>query len=151
VLAPDGDDFWDMWQANVTDVLASRGLILPEDCTLVVQARCAADAVAHICHFYRVYHSARLQQDRVELLLNAPIPEEKLPELNQRFGDLLEDGAIAAGESVDDNGILRPCLRMRFDKRRVGRLYQFLEHLNGLELPSAPALNLPAERLCSPL
>jgi hypothetical protein len=87
----------------------------------------------------------------VELLLNAPIPPEQLPELNQRFGDLLEDGAIAAGESVDDNGILRPCLRLRFDKRRVGRLYQFLEHLNGLELPTAPSLNHPAERLCSPV
>ena len=151
VLAPGGDDFWAMWQANVTEVLASRGLILPEDRALVVEARCAEEAVAHICHFYRVYHSARLQQDRVELLLNAPIPPEQLPELNQRFGDLLEDGAIAAGESVDDNGILRPCLRLRFDKRRVGRLYQFLEHLNGLELPTAPSLNHPAERLCSPV
>lgn len=151
VLAPEGDDFWAMWQANVTDVLASRGLILPEDRTLVVEACSAAEAVARICHFYRVYHSARLQQDRVELLLNAPIPAEQLPGLNQRFGDLLEDGAIAAGESVDDKGILRPCLRLRFDKRRVGRLYQFLEHLNGLELPTAPALNHPGERLCSPV
>ncbi|MBM5817325.1 MAG: LOG family protein [Cyanobacteria bacterium K_Offshore_surface_m2_239] len=151
VLAPEGDDFWSMWQSSVTEVLANRGLILPEDRALVVEARCAADAVARICHFYRIYHSARLQQDRVELLLNAPIPAEQLPELNQRFGDLLEDGAIAAGESVDDNGILRPCLRLRFDKRRVGRLYQFLEHLNGLELPTAPALNHPGERLCSPM
>jgi hypothetical protein len=151
VLAPEGDDFWSMWQSSVTEVLANRGLILPEDRALVVEARCAADAVARICHFYRIYHSARLQQDRVELLLNAPIPAEQLPELNQRFGDLLEDGAIAAGESVDDNGILRPCLRLRFDKRRVGRLYQFLEHLNGLELPTAPALNHPGERLCSPV
>jgi uncharacterized protein (TIGR00730 family) len=150
VLAPEGDDFWEMWQANVTEVLAHRGLILPEDRALVAQASCAADAVAHICRFYRVYHSARLQQDRVELLLNVAIPEEQLPELNQRFGDLLEDGAIAAGESVDDSGILRPSLRLRFDKRRVGRLYQFLDHLNGLELPTAPVLSHPGERLCSP-
>ena len=150
VLAPEGDDFWATWQANVTEVLASRGLILPEDRALVAEASCAEDAVARICHFYRVFHSARLQQDRVELLLNAPIPPEQLPELNQRFGDLLEDGAIAAGDSVDDNGILRPCLRLRFDKRCVGRLYQFLDHLNGLELPTAPALNQPGERLCAP-
>ncbi|MFN9644705.1 MAG: LOG family protein [Cyanobacteriota bacterium] len=151
VLAPEGDDFWSTWRANVTEVLANRGLILPEDRALVVEASCAEDAVARICHFYRVYHSARLQQDRVELLLNAPIPEERLPELNQSFGDLLEDGAIAAGESVDDNGILRPCLRLRFDKRRVGRLYQFLDHLNGLDLLTAPSLNHPGERLCAPL
>jgi uncharacterized protein (TIGR00730 family) len=151
MLAPEGDDFWATWRANVTEVLASRGLILPEDRALVVEARCAEEAVARICHFYRVFHSARLQQDRVELLLNAPIPPEQLPEFNLHFGDLLEDGAIAAGETVDDNGILRPCLRLHFDKRQVGRLYQFLEHLNGLELPTAPALNHPAERLCSPL
>ena len=150
VLAPEGDDFWQMWQANITGVLANRGLILPEDRSLVVEACSASDAVARICHFYRIYHSARLQQDRVELLLNTPIPPEELPGLNQHFGDLLEDGAIAAGESVDDNGILRPSLRLRFDKRRVGRLYQFLDHLNGLNLSTAPPLNHPGERLCSP-
>jgi hypothetical protein len=67
--------------------------------------------------------------------------------MNRTFADLLEEGAIQSGEGVDDNGLLRPCLRLRFDKRRVGRLYQFIDHLNGLDLPASEALEHPAERV----
>ena len=146
VLAPRGDDFWAMWQANVTEVLASRGLILPEDRALVVEARCAEEAVARICRFYRVFHSAQPGEDRIELLLKAPVPRSLLPNLNDHFHDLLDNGAIQAGEACDDNGILRPSLRLRFDKRRVGRLYQLIDHLNGLDLAEATPLEQPGCR-----
>ena len=55
-----------------------------------------------------------------------------------------------ASESCDDSGYLRPCLRLRFDKRRMGRLYQLIDRLNGLELPSCHALQHPGERVASP-
>ncbi len=146
LLAPEGDDFWSVWQRNVHQELAVRGLISPEDVDLLVETSSAEAAVDHICRFYRVFHSALLGGDRIELLLNAEVPRALLPELNRRFADLLEDGAIQAGEGVDDNGLLRPCLRLRFDKRRVGRLYQFIDHLNGLDLAATPALEHPADR-----
>jgi uncharacterized protein (TIGR00730 family) len=146
LLAPEGDDFWQRWQQDVHQGLAARGLISPEDVDLVVEASCASEAVERICRFYRVFHSAQLGEERIELLLNAPVPRGWLPQLNRDFADLLEDGAIQASECCDDKGILRPCLRLRFDKRRVGRLYQF----NGLELPPCHALEHPAERLSEP-
>jgi hypothetical protein len=127
--------------------LCSRGLISPEDPALLVEASSAADAVHQICRFYRVFHSALLAEDRIELLLTTPIPAGALQRLASDFADLPEDGAIHTGESVDDSGTLRPCLRMRFDKRRMGRLYQFIDHLNHLQLPSSPALEHPGERL----
>jgi hypothetical protein len=68
------------------------------------------------------------------------------PELSHRFADLLQEGSIQAGENVDENGLLYPCLKLRFDKRRVGRLYQFIDHLNGLELENCDALRHPADR-----
>jgi uncharacterized protein (TIGR00730 family) len=147
LLSPAGDDFWSVWQRNVHQELAARELISAEDVDLVVEASCAEEAVDHICRFYRVFHSAQLGEDRIELLLNAEVPRTLLPELNRTFADLLEEGAIQSGEGVDDIGLLRPCLRLRFDKRRVGRLYQFIDHLNGLELPASEALEHPAERV----
>ncbi len=149
LLSPEGDDFWSVWKRNVRQGLAARELISPEDVDLVVESSSAEDTVAHICRFYRVFHSAQLGEDRIELLLNAEVPRTLLPELNRRFADLLEEGAIQSGEGVDDNGLLRPSLRLRFDKRRVGRLYQFIVHLNGLDLPASPALEHPAERVPS--
>lgn len=146
LLAPPGDDFWTVWRRNVHQELARRGLISPEDGGLVMEASCASEAVARISRFYRVFHSAQLGEDRVELLLKAPVPRSLLPNLNDRFDDLLDNGAIQAGEACDDNGILRPSLRLRFDKRRVGRLYQFIDHLNGLDLPEAASLEQPGRR-----
>jgi uncharacterized protein (TIGR00730 family) len=151
LLAPEGDDFWKRWQRDVHQELAARGLISPEDVDLVVEATCASEAVERICRFYRVFHSAQLGEERIELLLNAPVRREWLPQLNRDFADLLEEGAIQASECCDEKGILRPCLRLRFDKRRVGRLYQFIDHLNGLELPPCHALEHPAERLSQPV
>ena len=108
------------------------------------------EAVAYISRFYRVFHRALLGEDRIELLLKAPVPREWLPGLSHSFADLLSEGTIQAGENVDDNGLMYPCLRLRFDRRRMGRLYQFIDHLNGLDFASIPALEHPAERLVSP-
>jgi hypothetical protein len=63
------------------------------------------------------------------------------------FDDLVDEGVIQASEACDDAGILRPCLRFHFDKRRIGRLYQLLDHLNNLELPPCEALEHPGQRL----
>ena len=150
LLAPPGDDFWPAWQRNVNRELVQRQLISAEDVALVAEASCASEAVARISRFYRVFHSARLSDERMELLLHAPIPREWLPEFNRQFADLVEEGLIQQGESCDDNGILRPCLRFRFDRRRVGRLHQFIDHLNGLDLPGV-SLGHPGERLSPPV
>jgi uncharacterized protein (TIGR00730 family) len=146
LLAPAGDDFWQVWRRNVQQELARRGLISPEDGDLVQEASSAVEAVERISRFYRLFHSAQPGEGRIELLLHAPVPRPVLADLNQRFADLLDNGAIQAGEGCDDNGILRPSLRLRFDKRRVGRLYQFIDHLNGLELPPEPGLEPPGVR-----
>ncbi|MGB7566116.1 MAG: LOG family protein [Prochlorococcaceae cyanobacterium] len=149
LLAPAGDDFWESWELHVHEGLAKRGLISPEDGSLLMRARTAPEAIALICRFYRVFHAAQFGADRLELLLHVPFPSAQLPPLNHAFADLLEEGSIQAGESCDDNGILRPCLRLHIDKRRIGRLYQLIDHLNTLDLPPSEALEHPGERLCA--
>jgi uncharacterized protein (TIGR00730 family) len=146
LLAPEGDDFWKVWKRNVHQELVRRNLISPEDVDLMFEASSAADAVGYISRFYRVFHSVLLGDERIELLLNAPVPREWLSDLNRSFADLLAEGSIQAADSVADNGLMYPCLRFRFDRRRMGRLYQFIHHLNGLEFASIPALEHPGER-----
>jgi len=146
LLAPEGDDFWGGWQREVQRFMVRRGLISPEDPGLVLEAANATEAVAHISRFYRVFNTARLAEDRIELVLNGPVEGEQLAELNRRFDDLVDQGVIQASETVDDAGLLRPSLRFHFDRRRIGRLYQLLEHLNALPLPPSAALGHPAQR-----
>jgi uncharacterized protein (TIGR00730 family) len=149
LLAPDQDPFWSSWQVQVERKMTKAGLISPEDRSLVCIASSAEMAMEHICRFYRVFHAAQLQNDRVELLLNSAIPEEELAKLNRAFDDLVDQGVIQAAETCDEEGLLRPCLRLRFDKRRVGRLYQLIDALNALDLPACPALEQPSQRSCT--
>jgi hypothetical protein len=71
-----------------------------------------------------------------------------LHQLNQDFDDLVDQGVIVAGETSDEEGLLRPCLRFHFNKRRMGRLYQLIEALNNLDLPACTALEQPGQRHC---
>ena len=146
LLAPEGNDFWHGWQRDLHEGLAARGLISAEDADLLIEAQDASDAVKRISHFYRVFHTANLEEDRIELLLNCPVPEEQLAALNNSFIDLVDQGTIQATEACDADGCLRPALRFHFNKRRIGRLYQFLDALNGLPLPACHALQHPGQR-----
>lgn len=150
LLAPEGDSYWTHWREHLHESLSGRGLISPEDLDLIFLAASAEEAVACIRRFYRVFHCARLGDQPMELLLHAPIPQPLLNSLNHRFADMLSDGMIQAGESVDDAGLLYPCLKLRLDRRRVGRLYQFIDALNSLDLPASAALDRPGERRVRP-
>jgi len=111
----------------------------------------AAEAMQHICHFYRVFHTAQFAEDRMELLLHSEIPTGTVAELNREFDNLVDEGSLSQGESCDSNGILRPCLRFHLDRRRVGLLYQLIDRLNDLPLEVAPAIEQPGERIRSAL
>ncbi|MEB3243295.1 MAG: LOG family protein [Cyanobacteriota bacterium] len=147
LLAPVGDPFWEVWQAGIQQSLVERGLISPEDPSIVQEARSAEEAIQHICRFYRVYHASNIMEDRIELLLHVPVPTSLLPQLNQDFESLVQEGTINAGEACDENGILRPCLRFQLDRRRIGQLYQLIDRLNALDLAPCPALEQPGQRL----
>ncbi|WP_087067631.1 LOG family protein [Cyanobium sp. NIES-981] len=141
LLAPPDDPFWLSWHEHSLATMQQRGLISPEDSSLLFLTQSAREAMDQIGRFYRVYHAAALQQDRVELLLNHAVPAPALAQLNRDYDDLVDQGAIQAAETIDERGFLRPCLRFHFDKRRMGRLYQLIDSLNGLDLPdAAPAL-----------
>lgn len=149
LLAPEGDSFWKQWLRQLREDLAQRGLIAPADIHLLRQARSASEAVELIRGFYRVFHALRPSERGVELFLHAPVPALELVQIQHQFADLLRTGRIEATESRDETGALRPCLRLDFDQRKVGRLYELIDHLNRLDLPRCPDLQHPEQRLCS--
>ena len=72
----------------------------------------------------------------------APLPPtaEEVAALDERFSDLLVDGAIEAAEPLpaevaDRDELELPRLVMRYDARRAGRLRGLIDAVN--ELPSA--------------
>ncbi len=148
LLAPEQDTFWSSWQVEVQRQMTHRGLISQEDRSMVFLASSARMAMEHICRFYRVFHAAELHSDRVELQLNVSVSEQDLATLNRDFDDLVDQGAIQLAETSDEEGLLRPCLRFHFDKRRMGRLYQLIAALNDLNLPACAALEQPGQRSC---
>jgi uncharacterized protein (TIGR00730 family) len=148
LLAPEGDHFWEQWQRHLNQGLAARGLIAAEDIHLLQPAGSAQEAVDLIRRFYRVFHAVRASEQGLELLLHAPLPVSELETIQGRFADLLLAGRFEASDSPDGAGARRPCLRLDFDQRKVGRLYELIDHLNGLELPRCPDLQHPEQRLC---
>lgn len=146
LLAPPENPFWRGWQRDVQQGLAAQGLISPEDPSLLLEASDAQSAMALISRFYRVFHTAQPGEDRLELLLHTVVPQDALQRINVSFADLVAEGQITAGESCDETGRLYPCLRFHLNKRRIGRLYQLIDHLNGLELAPCSALQHPGVR-----
>lgn len=134
LLAAPNDPFWLSWQEHSLRAMQERGLISPEDTSLLFLTDSAEAAMAQIGRFYRLFHAASLQGDRVELLLNASVSAEQLRQLNLTYDDLVDQGSIQAAESIDERGFLRPCLRFHVDRRRMGRLYQLIDSLNALDL-----------------
>ena len=133
MLAPSGDRFWPDWLQDIQRDLASRALISPEDTSLLKQASSAAEAMEHICHFYRVFHAAQYAEDCLELLLHGQLSGPQVQQLNHDYAGLVQEGSIGQGESCDSRGILRPCLRFQLDRRRIGLRHRltFAHHGTG--------------------
>ncbi|MBE9152754.1 LOG family protein [Cyanobium sp. LEGE 06113] len=145
LLAAPDDPFWLSWQEHSLNAMQERGLISPEDTSLLFLTDSAEAAMAQIERFYRRFHAATLERDRVELLLNASLTAEQLRQLNLSYDDLVDQGSIQAAESIDQRGFLRPCLRFHFDRRRMGRLYQLIDSLNAMDVPSDLPVELPSQ------
>jgi uncharacterized protein (TIGR00730 family) len=148
LLAPSGHELWQHWPQDLLTGLEREGLIGPDDRGLISHAGCAREAIELIRHFYRVFHTTRVTDDGLELLLHVPLAEADLLAIRSGFQDLLRSGDFELGESCDDNDRLRPCLHFDFDQRRVGRLYQLIAAINALDLPRCDDLIHPEQRSC---
>ena len=136
-----GYNYWKSLDRFLTDEVASRHLIGPDDRTLYRVVDTVPEAAAEVLGFYRNYHSLRWVGDTLVLRLESKPTADEVSELSQRFADVtagpirILDGPLAAERrSVDFPDMARVALR--FDRLSYARLRQLIDALN--TLPSAP-------------
>lgn len=138
---PDGG-YWQAWERFVTEEVASRGLVNPEDARLYRIVDRVEDAAAELLSFYRNYHSARWVGDRLVLRLRERPTAEEAADLSGEFADVMNgtvevlDGPLGAERRTADVPDLAR-IAVRFDRLSYARLRMLIDRLN--RLPSAPA------------
>ena len=130
-----GSSYWKEWQSYVERQLLENKLISPEDMSLFLVTDDLNEARREIFNFYRVYHSMRYIRDRLVLRLLVEPSDEYVEQLNHEFQDLLAAGRIEKSVShafEDDEHHIRdlPRLKMKFNRRNIGRLRQLIDRLN---------------------
>jgi uncharacterized protein (TIGR00730 family) len=130
-----GGDYWTRWQDYITDVLLKRQLISPADLSLFKVTRSVDEAVAEVMNFYRVYHSMRYVSGDLVLRLKHKLSDETMKHLNAEFADILVAGTFEQSEALPQEANEAhishlPRLRIRFDRRSLGRLRQMIDAIN---------------------
>ena len=122
----------------------ARGLISEEDSSLYTITDSLATACNVIREFYCVYHSSRYIRDVLIIRLNSQLTDEQMAQLNEDYADILVRGKIEKstaipGEEKDETANL-PRLKLHFNQRDLGRLYQMINQINkcGTCLPIEP-------------
>ncbi|MGQ9575493.1 MAG: LOG family protein [Thermoguttaceae bacterium] len=130
-----GGDFWADFSRFLRQKLAGRGMIAPEDLSLVKLTDSVEEAVGEILGFFRVYHSMRQVRDRLVLRLREPLDPARLESINAGFADLLARGSFVLSgplaEERDEPELADlPRLVFRFNRRSFGRLRQLIDFIN---------------------
>ncbi len=131
-----GGTYWQHLQRFVEEQLLPRGLISPCDTSLYMITDDAEVAKQEILQFYRIYHSMRYVGNQLVLRLNEPPAAGFVRELQTAFADILVDGTeLLVSEPLSaeqDEPELAHLTRlvMRFNRRDLGRLRQFIDCLN---------------------
>lgn len=142
-----GGAFWAGLRRFADEQLIPEGVISADDLDRVVMTDSVDAAVEEITGFYRNYVSLRWVGRRLVLRLRSEPTDAEVSALNDRFAELLADGAIERrgplkAEREDDDDLAAPRLVMTFAQRRVGDLHHLIRAVNAL--PSAPAEARPA-------
>lgn len=134
-------DYWHLWLRFVTEVLLPRGFISAWDLSLFKITQDVDEAVGEVLGFYKHYHSMRYIGDHLVMRLKRRILPAELDVIHERFSDVLKDEKFVMTEAhpleANDPHLAHlPRLRFLFNRQRLGRLRQLIDHLN--RLPSLP-------------
>lgn len=134
--------YWRIWNRWIGGVLVERRLIDPADTAFYRIVDSAAEAVAEILGFYRVFHSARIVGEDLVFRLQRALESEELGELQRRFQDILKGPAEQVAGPVPQEhrefpGLTR--LILPFNRTSYGRLRELIDFLNSLGGPREEA------------
>ncbi len=129
-----GGSYWQDWHHYVKTHLHERGLISDDDLSLFRVTDSLDVASEEILGFYRNYHSSRFVGNRLVIRIRQPLDEEQLTVLKDEFDDVLVGPPPECrGPLPEEKGEVPelPRLVLGYDRRRVGRLRQMIDRLNG--------------------
>jgi uncharacterized protein (TIGR00730 family) len=130
-----GGTYWKSWMTWVKEQLLDRGLISPEDLSLIKITDNVDEAVEEILKFYSVYNSMRYVRDTLVLRLHKEPSEEFVEWLNEEFSSIVVSGRIhktTVHRLEADDEHLRDLSRLalNFDRKNIGRLRQMVDAIN---------------------
>lgn len=144
-----GGGYWQGWERFVSEEVASRLLVNPDDAKLYRIVDRVEDAAGEIVGFYRNYHSLRWVGDRLVIRLAARPNRDEVAKLSDAFSDIMRgriealDGPLPAERrSADFPDLARVALR--FDRVSYARLRELIDALNRLASAPPPTTVVPA-------
>jgi uncharacterized protein (TIGR00730 family) len=137
MLDSPGGSYWQAWREFVVTQMLDKGRISPEDESLYFITDSVEAACREITTYYRRYHSSRYVDRKQRLVIRTKTPLDKatLRVLNQKFADILVEGAIEncdpfPEESDEPELLALPRLVLTFNQRNFGRLRQLIDTIN---------------------
>ncbi|MFW6059748.1 MAG: LOG family protein, partial [Phycisphaeraceae bacterium] len=148
----EGGSYWSEWDHYVRRQLLATGMISPQDLNLYHLATDPRDAVRHILHFYRNYHSQRFVQDTLVLRMLRPLRDEQVEALNEQFAGLVAEGRIAQGEPFESERehLELPRLYFTFTRHDYGTLRALIDRINDFDAQNSPATDAEGARVSPP-
>jgi len=135
LLDAPGTGYWDAWY-DFVEKLREQNMISSEDKHLFLRTNDPAAARDEIMTFYSNYHSQRYVDGLLVLRLRQAPDANELDALNKEFADIVVSGSIeqigvTPPEERDGDELDLDRLRLRFNRRDIGRLRQLVNRLNG--------------------
>lgn len=129
-----GGGYWDHWQEYIKGQLLENGWISDEDKHLYYIAKDSQDAVNHIQHFYKRYHSSRYVNDRLVIRLNSRLNKNQLRALSQKFKKLIVLGEIEEVQPYSDetDALELPRIAFHHTHRDFGLVRALIDDVNNL-------------------
>jgi uncharacterized protein (TIGR00730 family) len=134
LLEPPKFGYWKSFMEFVNSGLLKNGFINETDLSLFKVFTSADEALDHIQHFYRVYHSMRFVKGHLVIRMKKQLSEKVLAELNEKFGDMTEGTMIQRGpmdeEANEPEFKELTRLVFTFDKQDYGKLRRLIDYIN---------------------
>lgn len=140
LLDSPGKTFWKHWDTFIHAELVDSGLICPDDMHLLHITKSPANAIHHIEHFYKVFHSYYFIGDTISIRLNHAIPALYEQALVTEFADIIKQAdtvELLPTDSTDPVPCLSTMPRMRFlfTRGNYGRLRLLIDRINDAPEP----------------
>jgi uncharacterized protein (TIGR00730 family) len=140
LLDAPGGTYWRAFVDFVERDLVGRGYASEPDLKLFTVTDSVEEAAKELSSFYANYDSMRFVGNRLILRVKHAPDADTLARLAAEFADILKTGAIERvdaqpSEIADEDALDVERIALHFDRASYGRLREFIDELNRLELP----------------